>query len=211
MKKIYKFVALSCLSFLLLSFTPLIQAQPMSTLPLKAWKSSDNSVTIETSHLKIVVEQLSQIHYRISCYIKQSAETIEYDVIDNGFEKIILVNGREVSRVPVKQPSTSQSSGESSTQSTIYYWWDGIRFVKGLYIKYPHADRDYYGISPFSSWLSAGYKLYHYQIDRATSQALNAGGGAAIGAAIGAIIGGLIGGTAGAVVGAIAGAVITQL
>lgn len=32
------------------------------------------------------------------------------------------------------------------------YYWDSIRFVEGIYIAYPHPDRDYYGISPFSDW-----------------------------------------------------------
>lgn len=33
----------------------------------------------------------------------------------------------------------------------VTYYWDGVRFVEGYegeWIKYPHPDRVYYGISP---------------------------------------------------------------
>jgi len=52
------------------------------------------------------------------------------------------------------------------------YYWDGVRFVDGIYIAYPHPDRDYYGISPFNGWSKKGSELYHNQIDRTTSVAL---------------------------------------
>ncbi|MDG6222565.1 MAG: hypothetical protein QCH99_04815 [Candidatus Bathyarchaeota archaeon] len=82
-------------------------------------------------------------------------------------------------------------------------------YVSGQYIKYPHVDRDTYGISPFSSWSGTGTQLYHNQIDQATSTTLVAGGGAVIGAAIGGLLGVAVGGAYGGVVGGVVGAVIT--
>jgi hypothetical protein len=90
-----------------------------------------------------------------------------------------------------------------------YYWWDNVYFVgSGQYIKYPHADRDYYAISPFSFWSKLGTMLIHNQIDQGTSRLLNTGGPALIGAAIGAAIGLIVSGPAGGAVGAVVGAVI---
>lgn len=94
----------------------------------------------------------------------------------------------------------------------IYYFaWDGVEFVKGTDIKYPHPDRDYYGISPYSSWSRTGVKLYHYQLDRDTSDILPDAvalacliAGTIIGTMIGPPYGTLIGGITGAVLGFIA-------
>ena len=87
------------------------------------------------------------------------------------------------------------------------YSWDGIRFVEGQYIHYPHPDRDYYGISPFSEWSKKGYKLYHKQFDQAKSITI-AASLPAIGAAAGAVLGVMIGGLYGAVIGGATGVVL---
>jgi len=93
-------------------------------------------------------------------------------------------------------------------QANTYYWWDSVYFVgSGQYIKYPHPDRDYYTISPFSCWSIVGSRLSHFQIDRDSSITLARGGPSIIGAAIGATIGAVAGDGPGAIVGAVAGAV----
>ena len=98
----------------------------------------------------------------------------------------------------------------------VTYSWDGVRFVEGQlspghYIKYPHPDRDYYGISPYSVWSKEGVKLYHNQIDHDKSENAKIGIVAVfgvIGLLIGATLappwGAVIGGTVGLVLGAIA-------
>lgn len=97
-------------------------------------------------------------------------------------------------------------------QANTYYWWDSIYFVgSGQYIKYPHPDRDYYTISPFSFWSVVGSKLLHFQFDRDFSGALVSGGPSVIGAAIGASIGAAAGGGAGAAVVSVAGVVVGQV
>lgn len=87
----------------------------------------------------------------------------------------------------ISPPSTSQSSPlpASSSLSTDsmqamndletyisgvnYYVWDGLNFVSGSGINYPHDDRAYYGISTGSTWSMNGNQLFHCQIDSATS------------------------------------------
>lgn len=96
----------------------------------------------------------------------------------------------------------------------VTYYWDGVRFVEGQlapghYIKYPHPDRDYYGISPYSGWSKEGVKLYHNQLDYSTSIALSLTA-PIIGGAIGAIIGTRIGHpVVGGMVGLVLGSVLT--
>ena len=85
------------------------------------------------------------------------------------------------------------------------YYWDGVQFVD---IKYPHPDRDYYGISPYSEWRVRANQLYHNQIDQAQSLALELTA-IALGTAIGVIIGVLIPQPYGAVVGGITGIVLS--
>lgn len=31
------------------------------------------------------------------------------------------------------------------------YWWDGVRFVAGYGVKYPHPDYEYYWIEPWDN------------------------------------------------------------
>ena len=87
----------------------------------------------------------------------------------------------------------------------VAYYWDGIQFVDGIYIKYPHPDRDYYEISPYSDWSKKGDELYHTQFNHDKSLAIG-GSLAVVGAAMGAAIGAIIGGTYGAVIGTVTGA-----
>jgi hypothetical protein len=95
-------------------------------------------------------------------------------------------------------------------KAATHYWWDSVYFVDGINIKYPHPDRDYYLISPYSDWTKAGTKLYHNQINHDTSQisgitlvAICAIAGAVIGFKIAPPYGALIGAVAGAIMGAV--------
>ena len=91
-----------------------------------------------------------------------------------------------------------------AVKAVTYYSWDGIHFVREGHIKYPHPDRDYYGISPYSSWSARGYQLYHYQINQAESLALKLTA-TALGAAIGVVVGVLIPQPWGAIIGGATG------
>ena len=89
------------------------------------------------------------------------------------------------------------------------YRWDGVWFVHNRYIKYPHPDRDYYEISPYSGWSMKGGRLYHRQIDYATSTGLTLTA-PVLGALFGVILGAQIGHPAiGGVIGTVLGVVLT--
>jgi hypothetical protein len=76
----------------------------------------------------------------------------------------------------------------AATAST-YYWWDNVYFLGGAQtFKYPHPDRNYYGINIYASWSIFGNKLLHVQLDQTSSGALIGTGAGVIGTAIGAVI-----------------------
>jgi len=93
------------------------------------------------------------------------------------------------------------------TVGAIAYYWDGILFVEGDDIKYPHPSRELYEISPYSYWSVEALQLYHHQIDQATSLTLYTSV-RAVAAFCGTLLGTKIGGTYGTVIGFVAGLVL---
>ncbi len=85
-------------------------------------------------------------------------------------------------------------SKESKTLNTYFkprpYLWDGVYFVKGYMIKYPHLDYEHYGIEPRDSVKIFGHKLIHYHFSQSSSQVLAYAAPVVFTAAIGAKIGG---------------------
>ena len=53
-----------------------------------------------------------------------------------------------------------------------YYPWDGLNFISGPGITYPHDDRGAYYIVPSGSWCMEGNQLEHFQMDEADSYGL---------------------------------------
>mgnify|MGYP001048094721 CR=1 FL=1 len=91
--------------------------------------------------------------------------------------------------------------------SIINYWWDHIYFIQGNGIKYPHPDRNYYGLSPYVGYIAIGTMLYHIQIDHDTSQI--APDAVAVACVIaGAIIGTIIEPPHGTIIGAVVGGIL---
>ena len=109
------------------------------------------------------------------------------------------------------------SMSSMSVVKAATYVWDDVHFVEGYegeWIKYPHPDRAYYEISPYSTQGVDGNMLHHCQVDSATSITLVAVADvlcAALGAYIGAKIGGVYGAVAGAIVGGALAVVITYV
>jgi hypothetical protein len=205
------------LAFLLMiaCLLPLIMpvTQATSQIPLvKVVEVSDIKIRVEEqeSHLNLVV---------------QKNDTKIVDIVIEDKKVTVLCNETVDSPATILQDTTSSIISDYPETLTFNktfelteftalakYWWDNVYFVgSGQYIKYPHPDRDYYGISPYSTWIKEGTKLWHYQIDRDTSAGLASLGPGALGGAIGALVGALIGGPHGAVVGAIVGAVFTSI
>lgn len=139
---------------------------------LKVKKISENifSIEIEGFDLKIIVEEVSKSHTRLR-YSNKTGEMMTVNIVKKDRQTTIIVNGLEaytlsVDNIPALQSNNGTIAQSAiNTGSNIYYWWDGVMFVEGQYIKYPHPDRDYYGISPFRSWATLGDKLVHNQFD----------------------------------------------
>ncbi len=82
----------------------------------------------------------------------------------------------------------------------VTYYWDDVRFVEGNYINYPHPDRDFYEISPFSEWSLEGSKLYHTQFEQSISITL-VRSAIALATALGTVVGARLGQMYGAAIG----------
>ncbi|MCQ6254136.1 hypothetical protein [Methanocaldococcus sp.] len=89
--------------------------------------------------------------------------------------------------------------------NTIHYWWDGVYFVKGHMVKYPHPDYDYYGIEPWKYKKIKGNKLLHIHLSKEISEDIVGVPVPVAGAIIGGIIGAALGGLEGSAIGAIGG------
>ncbi|MEM2995793.1 MAG: hypothetical protein QXI91_07290 [Candidatus Bathyarchaeia archaeon] len=204
-----QFSAVLLIGCLLLGFLRGVRAVDFS---MKVYRLSDGCFVIETDDSKIIIEELSPMHYRFTCIV--DGNQTEFEMVVTNSSVILYFNGTEVLNYPrIEGDSQAASTMNMSIMAEIKqnYWWDKIYFVEGQYIKYPHPDRDYYGISPFSEQHLIGTKLYHWQFDQATSEALAGAGLDAMGAAIGFAITTLVAGDPVlGVLGAIAGAVICR-
>lgn len=133
---------------------------------------------------------------------KVSSVTTSYDPLEPGAASAMLMDN-------------SQKIGAQSTIYTMsgetYYWWDGIRMVKGGSVKYPHADRSYYGIQTWRDWVYDGNKLVHCQMNQHDSRSMASLSPVGLGVAIGGLIGLRLGGGYGGVLGSVIGALIGQI
>lgn len=69
------------------------------------------------------------------------------------------------------QPNLSPMYAESYIPNVNYYVWDGLNFVSGPGIQYPHADEGYspYQINPWYYWQMDGNQLEHMMFDQTDS------------------------------------------
>ena len=91
-----------------------------------------------------------------------------------------------------------------------HYWWDGVYFVKGYMVKYPHPDYEYYGIEPWDTVKIKGNKLTHLHFSQRMSEILLGLGPTAVGAYIGFYAGSAPGAVIAAIAGFIAGVVLSS-
>jgi hypothetical protein len=194
-------IAILCTSFL----SPVIRATALEVYTTQ--QATQQICLIKIGQITVSVEEINTQHYRVSYN-----GTTSYDVIIRNNNVTIVFNGTET--FTVSRETNSTSSGEfgvpSSKSSSTSYLWDNVYFVEGQYCKYPHADRDIYGVSPYQDWSRFGEKLDHIQINHDGSVLLSKAGIAAIGAVLGALIGSFAG-PYGTILGAIAGAIITTI
>lgn len=169
----------------------------------------------------IVRESSSRMLILYDMYDKTVSEEILVVPTNVGYITTVLLDGHVVftgtKDVNILEPISSLTLyADVQTQRPgpydahyLYKWWDGIQFVIGpsWQVKYPHPDREYNHIPPFSYWTGVGIKLLHHQIDSTTSAMLAGVGWAALFAAVGAYIGESTGSVYGAVIGAVVGTV----
>ncbi|ASJ06360.1 glycine zipper family protein [Thermococcus pacificus] len=106
----------------------------------------------------------------------------------------------------ISKPGINKESSNIMTLTTQqHYWWDGVYFVKGYMIRYPHPDYEYYGIEPWDTASIKGNKLTHLHFSWAKSKFLLDAGPTALGAAIGAYFANVPGAVIGAITGLAAG------
>ena len=103
---------------------------------------------------------------------------ISYKVfeVDGGFETKVYCGGQLYSTLiteynPIKPIELNTEFSEQSykisevASKATKFQWDGVTFVQGSGIKYPHPDRDYYGIETWEDYRITGNNLFHCHID----------------------------------------------
>ncbi len=142
-----------------------------------------------------------------------------YNPIEKGMtlKKAMEINKKNKINNVERDSKIVDSNIQPMSYTTTHYWWDGVYFVSGHMIDYPHPDYDYYGLEPNMGYLGLGiyykygYSLYHCKVDKSLSQASPATVGAIIGAYIGARMGSVDGAVIGAAIGAFLGVYSTDM
>ena len=122
----------------------------------------------------------------------------------------MIAPGLKTKQLVSKQAIDKEPNILTTYTTQQHYWWDGVYFVKGYMIKYPHPDYEYYGIEPWDTVKIQGNILTHLHFSQRDSQIIIQIGPAALGAAIGEYFGGLAGAVAGAVIGVVSGAIFSD-
>lgn len=126
-----------------------------------------------------------------------------------------LLNKYESKYNPLDPTATKKLLLENSKNSrrliralSYSYWWDGVKFVRGYGVKYPHPDYKYYRIEPWDDCYITGNKLIHYHISDYNSQKIAGLPPIVVGAVIGGIAGEYSGGGVGGIIGTIVGGIL---
>lgn len=113
----------------------------------------------------------------------------------------MIAPGLRTKQLISKPGTTNESSNIMASTTQQPYWWDGVYFVRGYMIKYPHPDYEHYGIEPWDTVKIRGNKLTHLHFSDAKSAFIIQVGPTALGAAIGAYFANVPGAIVGAIVG----------
>ncbi len=113
----------------------------------------------------------------------------------------IIAPGLRTKQLISKQLINEKPSTTTAYNTQQHYWWDGVYFVKGYMIRYPHPDYEYYGIEPWDTVSIKGNKLTHLHFSNAKSEFILEVGPTALGAAIGAYFANVPGAIVGSIVG----------
>lgn len=99
--------------------------------------------------------------------------------------------------------NTKNVFDEQATPMSTSYSWDGVSFVKGSGIKYPHPDYDAYTGEVWQNFYIPGNELKHHHISDTKSNTIANLAPIAAGAAVGAYMGQVAGAVVGAALGLI--------
>ncbi len=199
-----------------------IEVTKLPEMELKVININDTSNILQVGDILITFEsnpEHTEAEMKIENLTNDEIVNINYKVseIDGKFktdvyQEEILVNTVTSIYNPIEPGSMKEIFNDSFAQqdtdnavTATKYTWDGVKFVKGSGIKYPHPNYDSYTGEIFDTWYISGTQLKHYHISDSTSDSIADCAPAAAGAAIGSAIGG----GAGAVIGAVLGVLLT--
>jgi len=187
-------------------------------------EKSRTSTVVEVNNVLISLKSnknLTKANLEIKDLKTGKTYIFEYRVSENNgkytievYSKGRLVNKYESKYNPLDSNVTKKLLSENSKRVanirilSYSYWWDGVKFVKGYGVKYPHPDYAYYRIEPWDDSYITGNKLVHYHISDYNSQKIAGLPPVVAGAVIGGIVGEVLGGGVGGVVGGIVGGVL---
>ncbi len=141
-----------------------------AAIPSSAMQSTNNAVsaigTTQSSAMQSTNNEPQTISQIISSLTHQTASN-----------QTVSPASTSISPSSTSQPLSEPESSGLSTNSmqamddpetyvsgVNYYVWDGLNFVSGSGIAYPHDDRAYYSISPNATWSDTGNQLFHAQV-----------------------------------------------
>lgn len=161
---------------------------------------------LTTNELANFNYKVSEIDGKFKTYVYQEGELVNtvtsvYNPIAPSSMKVIF----DDSSAQEDTSANTVNTVTSTTKGTQHYTLDGVHFVKGSGIKYPHPDYNSYTGEIFETWYISGTKLKHYHIEDSYSDAIADCAPAVAGATIGLIVGGGIGAIVGAGLGALLG------
>jgi hypothetical protein len=152
---------------------------------------SNECTTINYEVLNVSGKFTTNVYYEGELY---NTYVTNYDPLEPGVTKELLDNNAK-----------SVLDGVQVTTRSTSYLWDGVHFVKGSGVKYPHPDYNAYNGEVWENFYIAGNELKHHHMSDTRSNTIANLAPVAAGAAIGAYLGQAPGAVVGAVLGLILG------
>jgi hypothetical protein len=194
--------------------------------------ATTSRLDFSVTNVKIVVKEVTANEVRVNvnnngrhveAVIKKDAQVVTSTFyLDN---KLIQVDKRGLQEANVlgatvkknasamQRGETGNTTGGAQIQGRIDdippgdYRFDTVVYSpRAQYQPYTHPDKNYYGISPYSTWSMSGRQDTHIQLNQYNSNSIINMPAWAVGGGLGAAVGGLVSGNlAGSVIGAIIG------
>lgn len=168
---------------------------------LLSFKSNSEYTKAEMDITNLTTDEVTTVNY----VVEEVNGKFQTNVFNNGESATVVMDYNPIEPGAFSKAFDIDNQGSTtntkiSLASTTKYVWDGVTFIKGSGIKYPHPDYDWYNYKGevWESWKISGKKLNHYHVSSGTSATLLPLPAIVIGGTLGAIVGGGIGAVAGA-------------